>query len=408
MKKVINTIILVFGGIFLASGQTDSTLIKIEKIASRYFRENKMVGLIVGVINNDKTNILSYGETSKYNKIKPDSTTIFEVGEISYLFTSALLAEAVLNDSLKIDEPVQKYLSAELKVPAYQKIVCTATKSTQIVYSDRKHDYIKYTPLSCYPDPNYHPQQILLCDLATHTSGLPVNPNNLGEINSSEGPYSNYTQQKFDEYLNTYTTFEKKDNDFKFSNVGMALLGKTLAIRSGKGFEDLLNEKIISALKLKNTTFNLNLIQQKQMAQGFNNKGILVSPWKNESFNPAVGLKSNMIDMLTFVKANNGLEKSSLKNVFDMMHNSRVMIESGKLNGNQEGLSWLIASIGYSGKTILWQSGLTAGFSSFIGFSENDFTGIVILSNSAVPLKELGLKICTELGLAINKPEYGY
>ena len=393
MKKLYT--ILAFYFIVYNSNAQDSIPLKVNTIITNYFSCKKTTGMIIGVVNKGKTYIFSYGETVKKSGVKPDSTTLFEIGEITYLFTSSLLVNASMYDSVKIDESAQKHIAGRANIPVYQKVICKPVNK-----SDKENNLfnpIGYTPLMCYPDPEYHPEKILLCDLATHTSGLPLNPSNINRSNKEGGPYKDYSQQKFYDYLNNYVLLQEEENEFKFSNIGIVILADALVINSGMPYDKLLSKKILKPLNMNNTTTELNAAQQKLLAQGTNSKRRFVEPWEYNAFAPAMGLKSNMSDMLVFLKANMGLIKSPLKDVFDYTHNSKVLIQSGKLKGSQEGMSWLISPDGNTGKTIVWQSGLTGGYSSFIGFSETNHIGIVILSNTANPLDVVGAEIVKEL-----------
>ena len=63
--------------------------------------------------------------------------TVFEIGSVTKVFTSLLLADMVQRDEVALADPVAQYLPSDVNVPQ-----CAG-------------------------------QQITLVDLATHTSGLP-------------------------------------------------------------------------------------------------------------------------------------------------------------------------------------------------------------------------------------------
>jgi CubicO group peptidase (beta-lactamase class C family) len=73
-----------------------------------------------------------------------NADTIFEIGSVTKVFTSLLLADMAARGEVALTDPVEKYLPAGVKVP------------------------------------HRAGQAITLQDLATHTSGLPREPPNFG------------------------------------------------------------------------------------------------------------------------------------------------------------------------------------------------------------------------------------
>jgi len=66
------------------------------------------------------------------------------------------------------------------------------------------------------------------------------------------------------------------------------------------------------------------------------------------------------------------------------------------------GYGWHITRKGLSG--IYWQNGKTGGYASYLGFNPSTKTGCVILTNSAVPLDELGFYILDPESFPLPKP----
>ena len=67
-------------------------------------------GLSIGILKDGKIHFYGYGETAKGSKQLPDEHTLFEIGSISKTFTAILLADAVNNGMIKLDDPVNKWL----------------------------------------------------------------------------------------------------------------------------------------------------------------------------------------------------------------------------------------------------------------------------------------------------------
>ena len=91
-----------------------------------------------------------------------DGNTVFEIGSITKVFTSTLLADMVARGLVAFDDPVGKYLPTTVKVPSRNGRVIT------------------------------------LVDLATQHSGLPRLPDHLTS-GDPLNPYADYTPQQMGE-----------------------------------------------------------------------------------------------------------------------------------------------------------------------------------------------------------------
>lgn len=98
------------------------------------------VGIVVGVITPQGRRVVSYGVADRSDSRPLDGDTIFEIGSVTKVFTSLLLADMVQRGEVVLSDPVEKHLPEGVKSPRWK---------------DRS---------------------IALVDLATHTSGLPFWP----------------------------------------------------------------------------------------------------------------------------------------------------------------------------------------------------------------------------------------
>src|SRR5260221_614849 len=90
----------------------------IEKIlADRVDVAKKNIGIVVGVIDDKGARVLSRGFTAA-DKGKPvDGDTLFEIGSITKVFTSLLLADMIERGEVALDDPISRYLPAGTKAP---------------------------------------------------------------------------------------------------------------------------------------------------------------------------------------------------------------------------------------------------------------------------------------------------
>ena len=91
---------------------------EIQKIlAERVDTYRQSVGVVVGVIEPSGRRIVTYGRTSANATTPLNGDTLFEIGSMSKVFTSLLLAEAVQRGEVALTDPISKYLPASVKVP---------------------------------------------------------------------------------------------------------------------------------------------------------------------------------------------------------------------------------------------------------------------------------------------------
>ncbi len=299
-------------------------------------------GFVVAVQERGGSPRMFTAGSSGVSGIPLDSNTVFEIGSITKVFTSTLLAEMVERGEVKLDDPISNYLPTTVKVP------------------ERKG------------------RQITLLDLATQTSGLPRLPGNLRPA-SVANPYADYTLPNLYEFLSTYTLTRDIGSQYEYSNLGVGLLGHVLALRAGKSYEELLVERVLLPLGMTDTRIQLTESMRSRMAQGFNAQGEPMLNWDLPTLAGAGALRSTASDMLKFLSATLDSTKSPLGRV---MARTRVMQRAADRPGNSIGLGWHIVDV--FGSTLTWHNGGTGGYRAFIGVDEAKQRGVVILTNSTV------------------------
>src|SRR5213078_3172783 len=113
-----------------------------EILVRRIDQQKQAVGIVVGVIEPNGRRVVAYGNLANGDPRTLDGDTIFEIGSVSKVFTSLLLADMVNRKEVTLDDPAAKYLPEDVKMP------------------------------------KRNGKSITLLDLSTHTSGLPSLPSN--------------------------------------------------------------------------------------------------------------------------------------------------------------------------------------------------------------------------------------
>ena len=114
MKRWFATIVLTAPLMLLGADSSEIRSI----LENRIDLAKKAVGIVVGTIDEKGRAVIGYGKLAKDRDEKPDGDTVFEIGSITKVFTSLILADMVERGEVKLDDPVSKFLPASVTVPS--------------------------------------------------------------------------------------------------------------------------------------------------------------------------------------------------------------------------------------------------------------------------------------------------
>lgn len=272
--------------------------------------------IVIGVFENGKTDFYVQGVQNKALNQVATSKTVYEIGSITKTFTSLLLAQLISENKLQPDDEVQKFWPNEFK----------------LVDSENK--------------------AVTMLQLATHTSGLPRLPANLNPF--SNDPYSNYDRIQLLTAVNQVNA-KKSGVNYAYSNFAVGLLGETLSKIENETYNNLISNKILKPLNLKQTYMLLSQVPEPLLAQGYSgNKE--TNAWQFQALAGAGSIRSSIEDLLIYGIAHLAHTDNNLKTAMKLVTTSHY--QQDQLN---IGLGWHINADG-----IIWHNGGTAGFSSII------------------------------------------
>jgi serine-type D-Ala-D-Ala carboxypeptidase/endopeptidase len=349
--KPILTLFLLFGFVLppwtaLAQNLTDDEVRSI--LQDRIDRAKKSVGIVVGIIDEKGARVISYGKPEKSSDQPLNGDTVFEIGSATKVFTATLLADMVERGEVALDDPISKYLPKSVKVPT----------------RDGK--------------------EITLRTLSNQTSGLPRLPTNFMP-KDPQNPYADYSVDQLYEFLSGYTLTRDIGSQYEYSNVGVGLLGHILSLRAGKDFEALVRIRICEPLKMDDTRIKLTRAMQTRLAVGHTQSLNPVPNWDLPTLAGAGALRSTVNDMLKFVAANLESKKSQLSAAMQKTHEPQHDTGTPDL---QIGLGWHILT--RFSTEMVWHNGGTGGYHAFIGLDKKNHRGVVVLSNSASDIDDIG------------------
>jgi D-alanyl-D-alanine-carboxypeptidase/D-alanyl-D-alanine-endopeptidase len=316
-------------------------------------RAKKYVGLAVGVRHRNATYTTGRGLVADDRPYPPDERTIFEIGSITKVFTATLLADLAQEGLLAHDDPVEPYLPDGVTMPR-------------------------------------RGRPITLADLATHTSGLPRLPKGLLRvaIRESSNPYASFDPNRFWAAVPLTRPRREPGKKLRYSNYGAGLLGNVLALRAGKSYEELVEERICRPLGLVDTAIAIPAEKRDRLAQPHNRRRRAVPHWDLPSLPGAGALRSTVADLLVFLGAQLGEAPEPLATSIRTTHDPRA--RRGKL---EIGLGWFRLPLRGAPNRVLWHDGGTGGSFSVAGFVPELVLAAVVFTNTARPVDRIGLEI---------------
>ncbi|EPQ0566725.1 ADC family extended-spectrum class C beta-lactamase [Acinetobacter baumannii] len=339
---------------------------EIKKLVDQNFKplleKYDVPGMAVGVIQNNKKYEMYYGLQSVQDKKAVNSSTIFELGSVSKLFTATAGGYAKNKGKISFDDTPGKYWKE-----------------------------LKNTPID----------QVNLLQLATYTSG------NLALQFPDE--------VKTDQQVLTFFKDWKPKNSIgeyrQYSNPRIGLFGKVVALSMNKPFDQVLEKTIFPALGLKHSYVNVPKTQMQNYAFGYNqeNQPIRVNPGPLDA--PAYSVKSTLPDMLSFIHANLNPQKypADIQRAINETHQGRYQV-----NTMYQALGWEEFSYPATLQTLLdsnseqivmkpnkvtaiskepsvkmyHKTGSTTGFGTYVVFIPKENIGLVMLTNKRIPNEE--------------------
>jgi len=360
----------VFLGVFLLTGMfnvscSQTKIEKLDKLISAYAENGQFNG---SVLVAEKGNVIykkGFGWANMEWNIPNQPDTKHRLGSITKQFTSMLIMQLVQQGKLKLDAPVSAYLP----------------------------DY-----------PKSNGDAITIHHLMTHTSGIP-------EFTSfpdffKERSRNTYSPAELVNYFADSALQFKPGERFAYSNSGYVLLGFIIEKVTGKLYEQVLQENILTPLKMNNTGYDHNGTLLKNRASGYDRTG---RNYTNASFADmsipysAGALYSTVEDLYLWDQAlytHQLLRKENMDLLF------AEHIETGR---GYYGYGWFVDEMNI-GKTqeqlkTISHGGAINGFGTLITRIPSDKSLIVLLNNTGgAPLQEMAAAIS---GIMYDKP-YDY
>lgn len=311
--------------------------------------------VVVGMVSDGKVSVVGRGDPDRPDGGPADGRTLFQIASLTKPLTGSLMARMMVRGDITADDPLYRHL--DLIPPAAGR------------------------------------PPVRLIDLATHTGGLPSVPEtgqfSWSRLADPRNPYKPLSRSEVRHWIAGYQPAVPRGTRFVYSNVGMALLGEALARVAGVDYAALLEREITAPLGMTDTVLTLNAGQKGRKATG-HAAGQPVPDWEAPAMQPSFGVYSTVDDMLRWLRANLGncgerpcspelTQALTLAQV--PLRQGRALFDPGALGDGAMALGWFVAPAG-DGTSILWHSGSTGGFNSYIALSPSHGWAVVALAGT--------------------------
>lgn len=309
--------------------------------------DKQAVGLSIGVYHNGTVSFYNYGTTEKGKTILPTQHTVYEIGSVTKAFVSLILANAVIEKKVNLDDDIRKYLDGS------------------------------------YPNLEYNKRPITLEHLANTTSGipnwLPATPQEITNAPADSTSflrdriYGAYTAKDFYDALHKVELDTVPGYKTRHSNAAAQLLSYILEKAYGSSIDNLVKKYVSAPNQMHNTSFLASRSNSKSLAVGYNEKGNQMPYFTASSMKGVGGLNSTTSDLINFIRLQLGNKDKAVALTHKQSFNAGYY---------SIGLTWLRYKHA-NGKHQVWADGGTYGFASYIVFYPEINSGVVVLANES-------------------------
>ena len=261
----------------------------IDQYGNDMIKRGNLDAAAVAIYRDGKTYHNYYGELEKGKGNLPTDSTLFEIASISKVFLGSLVAKAVLEKKVRLEDDIRSYLTGS------------------------------------YPNLEFKGTPITIKNLVTHTIGFDTPPKLEVIFNKmSTGYYEthpmNYTMDNLLQELKTVQLIHKPGTFYDYSSVGCELAAYVLEQAYDKTYKEILQE-FFDQLGMTNSYLLDFDKHQDQMATSYDENNKLAPLSRNPLLGGSAGIITTLPDLAKFMKfqleSDDPLIKESVKKLFE-------------------------------------------------------------------------------------------
>src|SRR5262245_49184609 len=179
--------------------------------------EGETPGTVVALVRGPDVILLEpFGLRDVASKTPLRADDLFQIGSCTKTFTAALVTQAAAKGELGLDDPLGQWLDGKRALPGWV-------------------------------------QEITLCQLLTHTAGVPRNAPNRRDVPGAPSVAEPFSIEELYAGLAAAQMVGAPGERWSYSNFGYGLLGVALENATGKRYEALLRERILEPLGMQDS-----------------------------------------------------------------------------------------------------------------------------------------------------------
>jgi CubicO group peptidase (beta-lactamase class C family) len=311
-----------------------------------------MRGLAVATVDGGAVRLAGLGTAADGRPV--DADTAFEPGSVTKTWTAMLLADMIATGEVRTGDTLATLL-----------------------------------PGRTFADPAVG--AITVEELASHRSGLPALAprGGLGMLGSLTAPVRGadpYAGVGRDDVLDAVGRLDLKQRKgtVRYSNFGMAVLGHALAQRAGTPYAQLVTERVLAPVGMRNTVWRPDGAGPPPTAAvGSTAAGRTVDAWTGSGYLPAgVGVWTTAADLAAFLAATMAATAPGSDATTPRFRDDDT---------SRIGYAWFTTR--YGDREITWHNGATGGFSAYVAHEPASGRGVVVLGNTDRSVVPIGLAL---------------
>jgi CubicO group peptidase (beta-lactamase class C family) len=324
----------------LAPAVIDGTF---QRMGTQFVQAGKTDALSIAVVDHGKARFYNFGSTSRDASTPPTEKTVYEIGSITKVFTSLLLAHAIVDGKAKATDDLRAYLPGP------------------------------------YPNLQRDDVPVRLVDLADTTSALPDNLPDFTKLASTTSPdkfpfaatkqLAEYDRVRLLEDLKMASLSSRPGTVPKHSNLASTLLAIVVEKAYGQSFAALLDRFIEKPFGMQT---GLGNTRANQLVTGYTADHVAMPALNAPSVVSAGGLRYSAQDMSRFLIAELAAKDPAIR--------LSQQLAWGDIDEGGTAFNWNVDRT-IDGQRRLRASGGTFGFSSYIELYPDSDYGVVLLAN---------------------------
>lgn len=336
------------------------------------FQMANMPGLLIGIVDHDKKMLISCGSISKEKDERPTGSTVWQIGSVSKVITTTIFAMMVQENKINLVAPLARYLPKSATLLPYQH------------------------------------KAITLLDLATHSSGLPREANNMNEGLDDYQNNLTLNANKAYSWLSSYQLTMPPGRHYQYSNIGFGLLGNALARSENMTYGQLVNQYITQKLAMPDTTTQPNAEQKKREAKSYWMNGDLIRhDWRFDFNQPSGGIYSTGNDLIRFLEFNLNNSSNIIRSTNQIAHASYLyadMLDNKQsFSSSAMALGWEVQNPHDNLPILLHKNGWVSGFNTWVMLAPSKHIAVFSISNKPYLMMKSSLESLIRGLLLVSK-----